>query len=591
MSLSIKELEKKLRKANEEYYKGNPVMTDDEFDSLFDELETRQPNNPFLTEVRFAEVRKFKLPCPMPSLDKIRNNEKGEKVLKKFYGKEIVLTPKLDGISALLYKEDDRLIIYSHADQLHGQIIQKPIRTRNAKNIPDKMGIRGELIMSYDKFKKWSKKYSNPRNLVAGQVNSKKYDKDVLRDIDFIAYSVYGSDLTYSEQLVYLEKLKIKCVPYLVEDDIDFIRLEEIREQVIEEYRYPQDGVVFGYNDILDAPKSRGNPKDMYAYKMDNIFRDTKVKEIVWQLSKDNKLKPVIIVEKTIFPDVVVNRLTGKNAKFIETNKIGKGALIRIKRSGEVIPELVKVLKTGVINYPVGEYEWDKNHIDYVSKEENNALPKAIFFMKTMDIKNWGGKTLEKIIEDYDTIPKILALQKSDLKKIEGVQERMADKLYAQLQTCKSKELHYWLTASNCFPNIGKERFKIILNKIPDLCILKYDKKLVMRIQMIDGFSEILAKQIVYGLNDFMKFWNKLPVEFRPKLRQEVTETKFDKSVVLSGFRSKELEERLNKLGYKVSNSVSKNTSYVIVKDKSKESGKTKKAKELNVKIITEDEI
>tara|TARA_B100001989_G_scaffold198470_1_gene147057 strand:- start:567 stop:1202 length:636 start_codon:yes stop_codon:yes gene_type:complete len=211
--------------------------------------------------------------------------------------------------------------------------------------------------------------------------------------------------------------------------------------------------------------------------------------------------------------------------------------------------------------------------------------------MKTMDIKNWGGKTLEKIIEEYDTIPKILALQKSDLKKIEGVQERMADKLYAQLQTCKSKELHYWLTASNCFPNIGKERFKIILNKIPDLCILKYDKKLVMRIQMIDGFSEILAKQIVYGLNDFIKFWNELPVEFRPKLRQEVEVKNFDKSVVLSGFRSKELEERLNKLGYKVSNSVSKNTSYVIVKDKSKESGKTKKAKELNVKIITEDEI
>ena len=95
---------------------------------------------------------------------------------------------------------------------------------------------------------------------------------------------------------------------------------------------------------------------------MDNIFRDTKVKEIVWQLSKDNKLKPVIIVEKTIFPDVVVNRLTGKNAKFIETNKIGKGALIRIKRSVEVIPELVKVLKTGEINYPEGEYEWDKNY-------------------------------------------------------------------------------------------------------------------------------------------------------------------------------------------------------------------------------------
>ena len=179
----------------------------------------------------------------MPSLDKIRNNEKGEKILKKFYGKEIVLTPKLDGISALLYKEDDRLIIYSHADQLHGQIIQNPIRIRNANNIPDKMCIRGELIMSYDKFKKWSKKYSNPRNLVAGQVNSKKYDKDVLKDIDFIAYSVYGSDLTYSEQLVYLEKLKIKSVPYLVEDDIDFIRIEEIREQMIEEYRYPQDGV------------------------------------------------------------------------------------------------------------------------------------------------------------------------------------------------------------------------------------------------------------------------------------------------------------------------------------------------------------
>ena len=151
--------------------------------------------------------------------------------------------------------------------------------------------------------------------------------------------------------------------------------------------------------------------------------------------------------------------------------------------------------------------------------------------------------------------------------------------------------MHYWLTASNCFPNIGKERFKIILSKIPDLCVLKYDKKLVSRIQMIDGFSNILATQIVYGLNDFMKFWHELPVEFRPKLRQEVDVKTFDKSVVLSGFRSKELEERLNKLGYKVSNSVSKNTSYVIVKDKSKESGKTKKANELNVKIITEDEI
>ena len=74
-------------------------------------------------------------------------------------------------------------------------------------------------------------------------------------------------------------------------------------------------------------------------------------------------------------------------------------------------------------------------------------------------------------------------------------------------------------------------------------------------------------------------------------MRQEVTIKKLDKSVVLSGFRSKELEERLNKKGYKISNSVSKNTSYVIVKDKSKESGKTKKAKELNIKVITEDEI
>ncbi len=576
---------------------------------------------------------KVKLPYYMGSLDKIKPSTGTFNKWINDYSGPYVVSYKLDGVSALLYKINGKVSMYTRGNGIEGQDISHCISLMgiNTDKLIDGDAIRGELIISKDNFKKIADKMSNARNAVSGIINTKKPDPKMLKLVDFVAYWVLYPEFTAEEQLKYIEKKKFvpKCVDYYIKKSITMDELSDMLVKAREKYKYEIDGIV-----VIDSskyyPQEVGsNPSWGFAFKQvltDQIAESTVV-DVIWEISKDKYIKPKIKINTVELLGSEITYATAFNAKYVNDNKIGPGAIVKIIKSGDVIPyiqEIVKISDTGKPKMPTIKYEWNETGVDIIATEldEENMnkiiVKKLAYFFETLDIRYMAEGTIQKFVDNgYDDLPKILKADKTKLYKIEGLGSKSIDKIYDSInEGLSNRKLCEIMAASQILGRgIGTKKFKAITDIYPDIIDIykKNGKEYTTKIiNSINGFEVKTTSKIMDNFDEFIEFLNNL-IKIKPNIiLQEVDKVKKNakvnkdiednevtnnipkgyeyfvgKTIVFTGFRDKNSEKKLEDIGCKITSSVSKNTDLVIAEDPDDNSNKVLKAKELGIEIMS----
>lgn len=604
-NISTTNLVKILKYACDKYYNEDAILTDEEYDELYNLLKNKSPKNKFFNQIgcNVSEKKKVKLPYHMGSMDKFKpTTDDLEKWLKKYKG-SFVITDKLDGVSGLFVNSNNNKKLYTRGNGTYGtdiSILIPFIKTLNQEFSSD-IVIRGEFIISKKNFNKNKNKYSNARAMVNGLINQKKPNKDDFKIVDFITYEYIKDNYKISKQLKYIKQFNLDMVNAIRVNSINNKNLSELLKLRKEKSNYEIDGLVI-YDDNVHSKNIKGNPKYAFAFKDVSIQEtaDVEVVRVEWNISKDGLLKPRIEIKPVKLSGVQITFLSGFNAKYIINNKIGKNTILKIIRSGDVIPHILDILKSTKAELPNMKYKFTDSKVDIIVDESNKDIDKArliknvTYFFKTMEIKNIDAKLIEKIIDiNLNTIPKILKAKSKDFLKIEGIKETMATKIYENIQKAIiDVKITKLMTASNIFgQGFGIKKFDAILKAEPDILKKNLSKSnIIDLIIKIDGFEEKTATKFAIGLPKFKSFLKTVPM-IKIKSATKISSEKLkDIKIVFSGFRDKELEEYIESQGGKVVSTISSNTNYLIVKDKNETSSKITKAKNLNIKIITKDE-
>ena len=603
---------KLLKEASFQYYKGTPVIADDIFDILKTYIENKDPKNPVLDEIGAETVgEKVKLPFWMGSLDKIRE-ERGEKAgfdkaiesWKSKHSGNVVISDKLDGNSALLVYSPKGIKMYSRGDGHQGQDISHLVPL--IKGVPKKLpfpnyAIRGELIMSKENWKKGGKG-ANARNAVAGVMHSKHPDKELASIVEFVAYEQLQPRASASDGIEVMGEFGFKVV-YNTSLPTEKLTIESLSKILIDRRAnspYEVDGIVI-FHDSDHNQVTGKNPSYAFAFKSILTHEEAEVivKEVTWAASKDGYLKPLIHFEPVVLAGASIQKATGFNAQYIETNTIGPGSRIVIIRSGDVIPHVVRILTksaTGKPSFPENcKYKWNDTHIDIVLEDKSSAedviVKRMTYFAKTLDMKGVGEGVIQRLYNNgIDSIKKMLNMKVDELIKIEGFQKKSAEKVVNEIREAVSRaDCLTFMDASNLFGRaIGEKKLKLIVTKFPK--ILEGDVPKEKELSNIDGIGPLTAKQFLDGLPEFFDFMKDIGIPCNKVLAvNTVVSTKPSLSsltVVFTGMRDKELESEIEARGGKIGSAVSKKTTVVVAKDPSDESGKVKTAKELGIRVV-----
>jgi DNA ligase (NAD+) len=614
--LPVSDLVDLLEYLSDAYYNtGEAIVSDETYDLLIEILRVKDPENKYLKNVG-AKIKGtkeiVKLPFEMGSLTKIKpGKEELSKWISKYKG-PYYLSDKEDGVSAQIYKnQTGEIFMYSRGDGVEGQNIShllKYVVSKNMiKNIPNGTSIRGELIINKQNFKKIEKTMKNARNAVAGLVNAKNFNEDVAKITDFIAYAILSPRLYYHEQFKRLEDLGFKTVVYKK------VEADKLTEKILENYLlerrknsdYEMDGIVC-VDDSKIYPHMGGYPEYAFAFKMllPDQIATTVVKKVDWNPSKDGYLKPRIEINPVDLLGTTVTYATAFNAKYIVDNKIGPGAKIKIVRSGDVIPYILEVTEGAKEpQLPEFPYKWNSTKVDLILKDENDSngmqivtIKLLVHFFSTIGVKYLSEGIITKLVENgYDSVEKILKGEKKKLSKIDGMGEKMYDKIYAEIDRAFDEiPLEVFMGASNKLGRgLNSKKLKEVINMYPE--IIKEtgedEKKLYNKIIKVSGFSDTLSELFSNNFKSFKKFYNEIS-KIKDLSRFEKIEIKKDgifngKSIAFTGFRDAELEKFITDNGGKVTSSVSSNTFLLVYVDNADtSSNKFTTAKEKNIKII-----
>ena len=596
-----------IRHASSIYYnQKEPIVSDNVFDILKEYAQKTYPDNPCFQEIGApTNKKKVKSPYYLPSMDKIKADTKAiNKYLNKYPGDKVV-SGKADGISVLFSTEKDTPLLLTRGQATNGLDISYMIpylKLPEAKDIT----IRGELIIAKDTFqKKYKSEYKNPRNMVSGLVNSKKYETDKWNDLDFVGYEVIKPELIPSKQMEWLENNGVITIINKVAQEISNENLSKILVDWRESYKYEIDGIIVCDDKIYS--RKNENPKHAFAFKMvlGDQEAEAKVVDILWTASKDGYLKPVVQVEPVHLRGADIEFVTAFNAKFVEDNRLGVGAVIKLRRSGDVIPHIDAVIQPAAKpKMPDVEWTWNETKVDAVSnlKDDPEILQKEIeYFFKKLDIKGVGPGNVARLIKTgFNTIPKILALTKDEMLMVDGFKDKTVEKIHTNIHSViDNASLVSIASASNIFGRgLGDSIIRNILDEYPKIFEMNdTDKELVEKLIRVDNISEKRAKLFIKNIPNFVMFMKEAKLDYKFNEQNANTVDKsnpiYDKSIVFSGFRDKTLIDSLIERGAKNSSSVSKNTFVVVVKSKEASdnvSSKVEKATELGIPVVTPEE-
>lgn len=600
----LNELKEKIKKANLAYRKGDPIISDTEYDLLVEKLEEISPNDELLSEIgiQIDSSRKEKLPIEMASMNKIKSGKALNKwvELKNINTSEkVVLTPKYDGLS-LCDKEAD-MKAWTRGDGTYGQKSDKHYKLINNNN---KTGVfdytYGEVVMSKKTFnEKYSDVFANPRNLVAGLLN-KKEPSESLKDCDFMRYGAIGGNFsTKSEILDQLNKTQTIKVPYYickVSELTEYLLIDLFKKWSID---YEIDGIIIELDDLklrdkLGRETSTNNPKWARAFKHHSFEQTalTEVTGISWNISKKGLLKPIIHINPVLLDGVTVSNVTGNNARFVKEMGIGVGAKIEVKRSGMVIPLIVRVLEKVDFEMPKIENVdiiWNSAGIELMTTTETDdqKLKKIIAFFEILEADNVSEGVIKQLWEaGFKSIKDILKLTEKDFIKLDRFGERKSEIVYNSLKnSITDVPLNKLMHATGIFDGLGSKK----------LALLQHfkEKPSIEEVKEIDGFAEKSAKVFVEYYDEFFDFIKDLPISIKIEDKEDkvISNRLQGFGFVFTGVRRKDLNEKIELLGGEVKSSVSSKCTHLIMKKRGSGSSKEKKALELGLEILEVEEL
>jgi len=626
--LSIKDLEEVILFAADKYYNtSKPVVSDSIYDLMIDFLKSRAPKSKVLTSVgaKVKTKNKVMLDYHLGSMDKIKpaNVSQLENWIKK-YKKPYYLSDKLDGVSALLtYTKEGNIKLFTRGtategtditslikylklpnyDDVSKYVSNKNLKTEYKNNI---IAFRGELIIPNKVFEKnWADKLKNARNSVSGLVNSKTINPDLAKDTNLVLYEVVDPFMKMDEQLVVLNELGFLVVKNKKVDEISFPILSKYLLDRRTKGEYTVDGIIVTNNSQHER-NTDGNPEYAFAFKdiLDDQKAISKVIEVEWKVSKNGYIKPTIVMEPVCVGGVEICRASGHNAKFVVDNGLGKGAQIEIIRSGDVIPYIQNVIKKVKADLPKGAWHWNDTEVDIITDDmetDDIAIKNIYNFFSTLETKGLGEKNVEKIFASgLNSVEKILKASEADLLKVEGFKEKTASNLVMAIkESLQDVTLSKVMAASNKLGELmGERRLKQVTDAYPNL-LTDYKKwsksEFIDKLKALDGWEEKTSTTLANNMDDFVKFFKKIESFISFEKKKKIVKSKLTGlTIVMSGFRDAEIQEKLEGMGVKLSSSVSKNTDYLVVKDQSTidaGTGKVEKAQEVGVKIITKDQL
>lgn len=642
----IKDLVKQLNEYRDSYYnEARPVVSDAAYDKLFDELSELEKetgvvyaNSPTQTVGYMvkSELEKVKHSHPMLSLDKTKSVDD----LVKFAGeKDCILSLKMDGLTCLLTYENGELVQgETRGDGEVGELI-----THNAKvfdNIPltiDYKGhfeIEGEAIITYDDFNKINeflsddKKYKNPRNLASG--SARQLDSKIAsqRHIKFIAWKVPTevASNSFINRLQYAAELGFDTVPFLPirgNSNAEFINIviEQLQRRA-NERNFPIDGLVATYNDITYG-ESLGmtghHPKHSIAFKFYDEEVETVLKNIEWSMGKTGSLTPVAIFDPVEIDGTMVERASLHNVSILTKLDLQIGDTIIVYKANQIIPQVKENLsakdrESAYIRIP-SQCPVCESSTQIVKENDSEVLMctnphckgkllgRVSHFVskKGMDISGLSEETIKKFIE-LGWIAEITDVYNLEqhydrLSTMSGFGRKSVDKLRKSIENSKTVRLDKFITSLS-IPGIGTSQSRELVKVFNTWDDFRDASVGCYNFTQIDGFGDVLNKNIHSWFKDMCGIADNLAslMTFEAKEKQNADNSLDGKSFVVTGkvFRFKnrdEVKTEIEKRGGKVTGSVTKSTYALINNDIESNSSKNKKAKELDVQIINEDQL
>lgn len=640
----MKELIEQLNKAAKEYYQNdNEIMSNKEYDALYDELlhlETmtgiilsNSPSQKVGYEI-VSKLPKVKHESKMLSLDKTKNVGELETWLNDQMG---VLSWKLDGLTIVLTYNNGKLTkAVTRGNGEFGEIV-----TNNAKtfiniplNIPlkNELVIRGEAVITYSNFEEINAniplekdKYKNPRNLCSGTVRQLDNSICAKRKVKWIAFKVVsGLETlpTYNEQLWKLEELGFEVVDRCscnFKGDVHEV-IDGYFKPKLNKLNIPTDGLVMTF-ECIDYGKSLGStskfPRHSMAFKWKDDTQTTTLRKIEWQTSRTGLINPVAIFDPVELEGTTVERASLHNLSIIEGLELGIEDNVTVYKANMIIPQIAENLtRSNSLVIPthcpvcggIAEIQKPKDTKILVCTNPDCAakqIKKFTHFVgrNYMNIDGLSEATLEKFIskgwlKDYIDIY-YLEEHKDEIIGMDGFGEKSYYKLIKAIEKSKENVSISNFIAALGIDNIGKTASKLIAEYYGyniDM-IFTWNLYLYRNLLQIDGIGEVLARSFndyIRNLDDSVEELIDI-MDFEIPQGNEGNNILEGKTFVVTGsvnhFKNrKELQAKIEELGGKNVGSVSKNTSYLLNNDKQSSSSKNKKAKELNIPIISEEE-
>jgi DNA ligase (NAD+) len=631
---SASELAEKILTYKRAYYAGTPLISDAEFDRLEEELARIDPRHPVLAEIGAEPptvAKKVEHDVPMLSLQKTYDREE---LIRWIDGKPTVGMVKLDGNSLSLVYELGRLNVAKTRGNGRvgedvtdkGHWVGDILPTINAQGMRgERLEIRGELCCSQARFLELAKEMedlklerpTNPRNIVAGILGRKDH-VELARYFSFFAFDVIDASGTPEQFKSEIDKFrwlegqgfKTPVHQHLPDADAALRFCDRVLE-IIEEGDFGADGAVFVYEDVK-SHETLGNTSHHPRYKMSFKWQGetavSVIERIEWATSRRGVVTPVAIISPVQLSGAKITNVTLHNAATVTGFRLKSGDQIEVIRSGEVIPKFLRVIQEGAGNPELphacpscaGELHFDGVRLKCLNEltcpdQQRGAI---LNWIRNAEIDGLSDKRLTHMIESgmVRKIPDLYALSEEDLLRLPLTKEKMARNLYAAISASKRLPLARFLNGLG-IDGMGEVSWEVLTEYYPTLdAIQRLD---IETITAIDGFAEKTAQMIVDGLAQRRELIAALLAsgvipESHTNQKRDGVGVLDGKVLVITGALSrprKDIERDIKSAGGRVSGSVSAQTFALVTNDSDTNSSKSKKARELGVLVITEDEL
>ncbi len=645
----IEQLTKQLNEANYLYYvQDAPTMPDFEYDQLLRELEELEKAYPELAKPdsptqrvggqALSKFEKVSHPVPLMSLQDVFSMEELDDFLDKIQqtnpGVSFTVEPKIDGLSVALEYENGVFVRgATRGDGTVGEDVTENLKTIHSipmqlTDAPSRLIVRGEVYMPKKSFEKLNQRqeeegkplFANPRNAAAGSLRQLDPKIAAKRGLDILVFNVQLAEgvtfKTHEESLEYLQKLKFKVIPWTTLSDTESINREvfsinENREQLPCDI----DGAVIKVNDLAlreHLGTTAKFPKWAAAYKYPPEIKPTVVEDIIVQVGRTGVLTPKAVVKPVRLAGTTVTNATLHNQDFITERDIRIGDTVKIRKAGEIIPEILEVALSkrpqGTVPYrlpafcPICGAPTQRDEDGAFLRCTGVACPAQLsrhiahFVSRdAMDIDGLGSAIVEALIEKglLKTPADIYYLTLDELKSLWQKGELAAKKLMTAIEESKQQDVSRLIYALG-IRQVGAKTGKVLATTFGSLDALMEaseeeltqvpDVGAVTAASIVSWFAQEQSQAMIQRLRE-------AGVNFACK--RVISDTRFaGKTIVLTGALSKftrdEATEKIELFGGKASGSVSKKTSFVVVGENA--GSKERKARELGIPILTEDE-